>query len=879
MKKYLFLLNLLALWLSGCSHEELLKNQSTYSEARIFTTSFESDESRTYIEEGRLSRWTEDDRISLFDSSTSNLHYKFDGKTGDTSGTFSMVEYSVETGKVLTANYAVYPYASDVKMTDSGVITTTLPARQTYAANSFGLGDNTMVAVTENTDDTFLSFKNVGGCLKLQLYGDDVTVKSITLTGNNEEKLAGHADITAVYGKAPIVRMLEDAGKSITLDCGDGVKLGATKEEATAFWMVVPPTMFEEGITVTVKDVNGKVFAQSTSNELVIERNVVKPMAAFEVGELVLAKQCVLLDVVGRNGDDEEGNSKDTGRNLYSADYILEVAGIPYLTLTDLSEAMEKASMIVISSPIKNGTFSQTEWDSLAEWVKQGGIVIAPALQKVPAGASNLFGISASTLNKTRSYFQWENARMNDAELDYVDTAEEEKVYIGNANGTEGSSSINSCGYQVTSAEVLATFDTGETAVTRHALGNGFAYTFGVYWRDVIQRSHLNKDFSASRGYSNLFEPSADAYSLFVRSVYAKNQDYSVWKFTVPDGYQGVLIPTHDCDSRTAYDEMHYLSTYEKELGMSGHYFITVHYYRDEGYLSAFYDEKSIEKSKQLLADGHTVGSHSIGHFPDFSKTDRFPMTVVTKDEYRPRHDVNTGETTGGSTWAEIALSKQIIEEDLGNKVRSFRTGHLTMNKNIPIAMKEAGYSFSSCYSSGDVLTAFPFFERIGNAWDGELSSVLQIPMHFSDVLKSEPMDENNWSTKPALWLDILNKLTGNYAPSVILIHPNREWKMKAQKMLVEMMDRNKIGLYNFEDYGDFWLQRNQLDFEYSLLPKQDKLLIQVDKLDANNKAYVFGIDSKNGVVPKEVILVDKENNTLLLRVKQISTNRYVAHL
>ena len=99
-----------------------------------------------------------------------------------------------------------------------------------------------------------------------------------------------------------------------------------------------------------------------------------------------------------------------------------------------------------------------------------------------------------------------------------------------------------------------------------------------------------------------------------------------------------------------------------------------------------------------------TVGSHSIGHFPDFSKTERFPLTVVTKDEYRPRHDKVTGVTAGGSTWTETALSKQILEADLGNKVRSFRSGHLCMNKNIPVALRDAGYEFSSCYSAGDLL-------------------------------------------------------------------------------------------------------------------------------------------------------------------------------
>lgn len=283
MKNLFRLLASLALVLSGCVYEELPNNEIVQSEGRIFTASLEQDETRTYVEEGNLLRWNAGDQISLFDGNTLNRQYKFDGETGDNSGTFSIVNAPYGSGNDLNANYAVYPYASDIKITETGVITANLPAEQSYAENSFGLGANTMVAVTKDVDDTFLKFRNVGGYLKLQLYGDNVTVKSITLTGNNNEKLAGKATITPAYGQSPTLAMSDDATTSITLDCGEGVKIGATKETATAFWIVVPPTTFEEGLTITVTEIDGESFTKSTSNAVVVERNIIKPMAAFEV--------------------------------------------------------------------------------------------------------------------------------------------------------------------------------------------------------------------------------------------------------------------------------------------------------------------------------------------------------------------------------------------------------------------------------------------------------------------------------------------------------------------------------------------------------------------------------------------------------------------
>lgn len=283
MKNLFRLLAPLALVLSGCVYEELPNNEIVQSEGRIFTASLEQDETRTYVEEGNLLRWNAGDQISLFDGNTLNRQYKFDGETGDNSGTFSIVNAPYGSGNDLNANYAVYPYASDIKITETGVITANLPAEQSYAENSFGLGANTMVAVTKDVDDTFLKFRNIGGYLKLQLYGDNVTVKSITLTGNNNEKLAGKATITPAYGQSPTIVMSDDAATSITLDCGDGIKIGTTAETATAFWIVVPHTTFEGGFEVTITDINGDRFIKSTSNTVVIERNIIKPMAAFDV--------------------------------------------------------------------------------------------------------------------------------------------------------------------------------------------------------------------------------------------------------------------------------------------------------------------------------------------------------------------------------------------------------------------------------------------------------------------------------------------------------------------------------------------------------------------------------------------------------------------
>ena len=249
------------------------------------TAGFAEGETKTYVESGKYLRWHEDDRLTAFFGNTLNRQYKFNGATGDNSGSFSYISSgNLETGNALDRIYAVYPYDETTTITDDGKISLTLPDVQTYAENSFGRGANTMLAVTENVEDTFLGFKNACGYLKLKLYNPEgATIKSIEVKGNCDEKIAGAATATIAFGEIPQLTMADEATTAITLDCGDGVTLGTTAEAATEFWVVIPETTFESGITITVTDTEGGIFEKSTTKEVVIARNAVQPMAALEV--------------------------------------------------------------------------------------------------------------------------------------------------------------------------------------------------------------------------------------------------------------------------------------------------------------------------------------------------------------------------------------------------------------------------------------------------------------------------------------------------------------------------------------------------------------------------------------------------------------------
>ena len=256
----------------------------------IFYASVEAPSTRTFAdEEGKL-LWTAEDMITVFCGRTIPLTYQFTGETGANYGSFSKVS-SIDgdfiTGNELGTNYAIYPHTDGITISNSGKINYTIPATQHYAENSFGLGANVMVAVTEDKADNYLSFKNLGGYFEFSLYGN-VEIKSIEFKGNNGEKLAGKATITATNQGVPTFVFDDDATETLTLDCGNGVQLGTDAENATKFWFVVPAITYEQGITITITDVDGGVMEKSTEQSITIERSTVQPLSAFEVETVCL---------------------------------------------------------------------------------------------------------------------------------------------------------------------------------------------------------------------------------------------------------------------------------------------------------------------------------------------------------------------------------------------------------------------------------------------------------------------------------------------------------------------------------------------------------------------------------------------------------------
>lgn len=295
MKKIL-LFALTAMFAAACSQDAIVEtafpNIIDESVPESLIVGFEGDdETRIQLNEDQRTVWNNGDIVTVYYKSDANQKWKFNGETGSRTAQLQRVEKGTATTKT-TRVVVVYPYNENYEFnTETCNICTQLPDTQHYLAGSYGKDGNIMVSSDEYNQ---FRLKSVYGWLKLKIKGDGERVRVITFRGNNGEQVAGEAYIyTQDASMSLAADMLipgedNDVGGSLifedtiltklALDCGTGVTLS---EEATSFYIALPPQIYSKGFTVEIKTTDGKKMIKSTDVELAIERNHIQPMAEF----------------------------------------------------------------------------------------------------------------------------------------------------------------------------------------------------------------------------------------------------------------------------------------------------------------------------------------------------------------------------------------------------------------------------------------------------------------------------------------------------------------------------------------------------------------------------------------------------------------------
>ena len=229
--------------------------------------------------------WILDDRIALFKGRDVNEEYKVKKLlTGGTSAALEKVSGEVIAPSTFDANIAYYPYSESIEYAGDNsnhAISVNIPSTQNYKENSFGEGALPMIAVTKSRTDDDLAFKNIFGLLRINLRETEfnLNIRSIKVSGNNNEKLSGAATVYCANNGTPTIEFKKDANNYVVLDCRS-VSLNA--QTPTDFWIALPPVTFSEGITVEI-ETDDDVIVRKTTSPLIIARSKIKPMKELKI--------------------------------------------------------------------------------------------------------------------------------------------------------------------------------------------------------------------------------------------------------------------------------------------------------------------------------------------------------------------------------------------------------------------------------------------------------------------------------------------------------------------------------------------------------------------------------------------------------------------
>ncbi len=183
-----------------------------------------------------------------------------------------------------------------------------IPTSQLYREGSFGAIANAAAAYSKTTD---LHFYNMSSVIKLGVKGDNISLQSVSVSGNNGEAMSGFYRVNESYWEN--LHTVEEIVPYNDYNVYPGANLFfenpvQLSDEAQYFYIVVPPHTYQNGITVTLSDTEGRICVQSTSKSFTAKRAEIFTMADFtfseseslEVGEVTADIKSVSYKVTGQ---------------------------------------------------------------------------------------------------------------------------------------------------------------------------------------------------------------------------------------------------------------------------------------------------------------------------------------------------------------------------------------------------------------------------------------------------------------------------------------------------------------------------------------------------------------------------------------------------
>jgi len=516
--------------------------------------------------------------------------------------------------------------------------------------------------------------------------------------------------------------------------------------------------------------------------------------------------------------------------------------GLPY-TFVDDPRALGRFPVVVLADGPGNADLDPAWREALYVYVEDGGVLVSPAI--VGSDLYPLFGIRTVSPGRDRTRLSFGG---DDPALAYIDHPREQTISLGNGAFDVFEEVVWSHGVTIDPfGTPLGRFADDTIGFSVNYYGSGVAYYLGLSFVETVLLPQAGGDYEAQREFVNSVEPSADVIMLLVRAIYEEYAELPVSVGIIPQGRPTALILTHDVDAQDSFVDSLKFARLAQEFGTTSTFFETTKYFIDNADIAYYSAPGNLEAIRELARMGFDIGSHTVTHSYDFDEAVPGSPTV-TFETYRPLEEL----TING----EVRVSKELLDRDLpGQETIAFRSGYLAFPTELIGVLEDAGYRYDSSFSANDILTTFPYYALRERRVDAEISSVVQIPVTFDDALGFLTPDRVDEAV--AAWTDVMLAHANNETISVLLIHPSdsgtRDYKLRAQRAVMEYARDLGAWIGNLTEYGEFWRARSELR------------VVRVEREDGVVRIHIDG--TSEGVHPWTTLVVADAGDSVALEV------------
>ena len=308
----------------SCSNDYGVFDQNTQSENLVDLSFFSKDGhsiTRTALAtDGSSVIWNANDVIGIgyqgtpgnktkpFKTSKNGNVARFYGKAEDNKSAYFAIYPYQETGKIeyISPTKAKFEY--------------TLSNTQKAIAKTFDPQANPSVALIPKPEESFTAY-NLGGLLKFKIKGSS-NVKQVTLNSINQEPLSGSFKSEVEFNNNKAISTLKNTVASGSPVLTYKPEVGSFAE-ATDYYVALPVTTLQKGLTLAFILENGKVVQAKVRSEIAIKRDEIKDLGEITVDESKakdhILKNTALIDAIAERVPDLVRDA-DGKVNIYNAD-------------------------------------------------------------------------------------------------------------------------------------------------------------------------------------------------------------------------------------------------------------------------------------------------------------------------------------------------------------------------------------------------------------------------------------------------------------------------------------------------------------------------------------------------------------------------------